>query len=168
MNMIPGFHGEGQRTDAARLARADHLDDSSVDVCPQLHNAGVGCRHTSTSGWSPDSASPMYSAPWLSELRRGLDSRRRAQRSCLSDAAYCSRRVCRRGRQTCARRSRLQATRSPAPRSQKVGHHEPVTLVGDESGADQLRKRVGNGAVEQLDRIKISGPHQASGLSQVW
>lgn len=36
--MIPGLHGEGQRTDAARLARADHLDDTlmSVHSCTTL------------------------------------------------------------------------------------------------------------------------------------
>ena len=50
----------------------------------------------------------------------------------------------------------------------EVGHHEPVTVGGDERRADQLAKRVGHGVVEQLDRIIVSGPHEASGLTEVW
>ena len=49
----------------------------------------------------------------------------------------------------------------------EVGHHEPVPVGGDESGADQLAKGVENGVVEQLDHIKVSGPHETSGLGQV-
>lgn len=40
--------------------------------------------------------------------------------------------------------------------------------VGDESGADQLAKGVGHGVVEQIDRIKVPGRNEASGLGQVW
>lgn len=50
----------------------------------------------------------------------------------------------------------------------EVDHHAPVPVGGDESGADQLAKGIGHGVVEQLDRFKVSGPHEASGLGQVW
>ena len=50
----------------------------------------------------------------------------------------------------------------------EVDHHEPVPVGGDESGADELREGVGYVVAEQLDRFKVFGPHEASGLGQVW
>lgn len=50
----------------------------------------------------------------------------------------------------------------------EVDHHEPVTVGGDESGADQLSEGVGHGVVEQLHGFKVSGPHEVSGITEVW
>lgn len=181
----PGLHGEGQRTNTGRLAGTDRLDGGSVDVTPQLHNAGVGCPPRIDQRLEPGLGEPHSQRPhgfqgtdaaliaageqgdlsFLTQLGVGSvlvdgDSEHAARGLAIQILPVTK--GLKRGGLACEPRG------DPSLDRGQVGYHEPVPVGGDECGADELRERVGHGVVEQLDRFKVSGPHQASGFTEVW